>query len=87
MMTWAAWPAGWPEVAGGMGGGMSAMGGMGSGSRLHGRPSKPTRSRTRSFLVSSATELAIRDKNPKSKLIHKKLEEPISMSFTDETAS
>ena len=36
-------------------------------------------------LASTATELAIRDKNPKSKLILKKLEEPISMSFNEET--
>jgi hypothetical protein len=32
-----------------------------------------------------ATELAIRDKNPKSKLIYNKLDEPISMSFNEET--
>jgi hypothetical protein len=36
-------------------------------------------------LVESATELAIRDKNPKSKAVFQKLEEPISMSFVDET--
>ena len=36
-------------------------------------------------LAESGTELAIRDKNPKSKAVFQKLEEPISMSFVDET--
>jgi hypothetical protein len=36
-------------------------------------------------IVSAATEFAIRDKNPKSKQIHKALDEPISMSFVPET--
>ena len=49
-----------------------------------GRRTRPPVSLARA-LVAAATELAIRDKNPKSKLIHKKLEEPISMSFLDET--
>jgi RNA polymerase sigma factor (sigma-70 family) len=36
-------------------------------------------------IVSAATEFAICDKNPKSKQIHKKLDEPVSMSFNAET--
>ena len=36
-------------------------------------------------LVTQGTDVAIRDKNPKSKLVRKKLEEPISMSFNEET--
>ena len=36
-------------------------------------------------LVTAATDLAIRDKNPQSKVVRKKLEEPISMSFNAET--
>ena len=35
--------------------------------------------------VRMATELAIRDKNPNSKQIYKKLDEPLSMSFNEET--
>ena len=38
-----------------------------------------------SLIAATAAELAIRDTNPKSKAILKKLEEPISMSFDDET--
>ena len=48
----------------------------------------PGESRGRGFslaIVSAATEFAIRDKNPKSKLIHKKLDEPVSMAFSTDT--
>ena len=37
------------------------------------------------WIVSAATELALRDKNPKSKQIHSSLELPISMSFAEGT--
>jgi RNA polymerase sigma factor (sigma-70 family) len=64
--------------AAGMGGQGAAMGGMGGGAGDH-------RGRVLSLaLASTATELAIRDKNPKSKVVLKKLEEPIAMSFIEE---
>ena len=70
-------PAGQPEaMAAAMAGGM--MGGRGG-------PGGGRRRRLSLAIVSAATELAIRDKNPKSKMIHKKLDEPISMSFVEET--
>ncbi len=55
---------------------MGAMGGPGRGGRG---------SALSLDIVSRATEFAIRDKNPKSKQIHAKLDEPISMSFNEET--
>ena len=54
------------------------MGGMGGAADERGRYLSLA-------IVSAATELAIRDKNPKSKIVLKKLEEPISMSFNEET--
>ncbi len=74
---------------GGAGGGMVAMSGMGRGMRgggmMGGGMDNPQARRTLALgLVSTATELAIRDKNPKSKVVHKKLDEPISMAFTEE---
>jgi hypothetical protein len=57
----------------------AAMGGGGGGAGDHS-------GRTLSLaLVSVATELAIRDKNPKTRVLLKKLEAPISMSFNSET--
>ena len=64
-------------MGGGMGGGMAAMGGAGvrgANQRFSSR-----------WIVSAATELALRDKNPKSKQIHSSLELPISMSFAEGT--
>jgi RNA polymerase sigma factor (sigma-70 family) len=71
-----------------MGGGTAAMGGSGGGmmAPMMGGPRESASSGLGLALASSATELAIRDKNPNSKLIHKKLDEPISMSFAEETS-
>ena len=71
-------------TGGAMGGASPGMaGGMGMGGGNRGGPG-----RARALSIDTtrmATELAIRDKNPKSKLIYKKLDEPISMSFNEET--
>ncbi len=67
-------------MPGGMGGGMAGMGGAMGGGR-GGRAGRALSIDT----TRMATELAIRDKNPKSKLIYKSLDEPISMSFNEET--
>ena len=71
---------------GGGGGGMSGMsgGGMGAMMAAETSPQRRTSVTTHSIVV-AATELAIRDKNPKSKVVHTKLDEPISMSFQEET--
>ena len=79
--------AGMGGIGGGMAGmaGPAAMGGMGAGV---GGMSGAGDHRGRALLlsvVSTATELAIRDKNPNTKLVLKKLEEPVSMSFIEET--
>jgi RNA polymerase sigma factor (sigma-70 family) len=67
-------------IGGGMGGGMGGMGGM------MGQLSPEAMNRqARLTIAASAAELAGRETNPKSKAILKKLEEPISMSFTNET--
>ena len=64
------------KMGGGMAGGMMGMmGGRGG----------PGGSALSLAIVSAATEFALRDKNPKSKQIHKALDEPISMSFVAET--
>jgi hypothetical protein len=59
-------------VGGGMAGG-GAGGGMGGGRGL------------RIAIARSAADLAIRDENPKSRVIHQKLDEPIAMPFNEET--
>jgi RNA polymerase sigma factor (sigma-70 family) len=73
--------AGQPAAMGGnAGGGMMAS--MGSAMAGHGGD----RDRGVSLAIASAsTEFTIRDKNPKSKQIHAKLDEPISISFNEET--
>jgi RNA polymerase sigma factor (sigma-70 family) len=74
-------------MAAGMGGGTASKGGFGGGmmAPMMGEPRDHATSGLGLALASSATELAIRDKNPNSKLIHKKLDEPISISFARET--
>jgi hypothetical protein len=78
----------------GMAGGMAGAGGMSAGSdgmasmgaAMGGMAGPGPRGRALSLmLVSTATELALRDNNPKSKQIFQKLEEPISMSFNAAT--
>jgi hypothetical protein len=67
-------------------GGPALMGGMGAG--MTGNPGGGDHAAGRALslsVVSTATELAIRENNPKTKLVFKKLEEPISMSFNEET--
>jgi len=46
---------------------------------------KAAKRRARLMIAETAAELAIRDTNPKSRMIRKKLEEPISMSFHEAT--
>ena len=95
---WAAAAAGgwaWAAGMGGMAGGMAgtrgtgvAMGGMGSMGGTMGGMAGGGDHRGRALslsLVLTATELALRDTNPNSKLLFKKLEEPVSMSFSEET--
>ncbi len=69
--------------AGVMGSGMA--GGMAAMMDGKGGPGGARGSALSLAIVSAATEFAIRDKNPKSKMIHKALDEPISMSFLAET--
>jgi hypothetical protein len=72
-------------MSGQMGGGGGASGGMmGPGmGRFAGSPMH--KGAIRGAIAEGAIELAIREENPKSKAILKKLEEPISMSFADGT--
>jgi hypothetical protein len=66
---------------GGMGGGMGGM-----GAAMRGMGAGPARKRRiRSSIAETAAQLAIRDSNPKSRAILKKLEEPISMQFPEPT--
>ncbi len=67
------------ETGSGMAGGMMGM--MGG----RGGPGGARGNGLSLAIVGAATEFAIRDKNPKSKQIHKALDEPISMSFNAET--
>jgi len=70
----------------GMGGGMGGGMGMGMGGGMGGMMSAEGRNRLlRTTIASSAAIVAARETNPKSKAIFKKLEEPISMSFANET--
>ena len=73
-------------MVGGMGGFGGGMGGMGGGMMGAAMASPEVRARSirRSIAVMSA-ELAPRETNPKSKQIFKTLEEPIAMSFANET--
>ena len=70
---------------GGMGGGsggMSGMSGGGMGAMMRPRCLQSgEREQTLLSIAAAATELAARDKNPQSKTVLKKLEEPISMSL------
>jgi len=69
----------------GMGGGMAGMGG-GMGGAVGGTISAEDRNRLRRRgIAAMAAEVATRDTNPKSKALFKKLEEPISMLFANET--
>jgi RNA polymerase sigma factor (sigma-70 family) len=68
---------------GGMGGGMAGMGGMG-GMMASMSPEDWNR-QARVRLAASAAELAMRETNPKSKAVLKKLDEPIAMSFAADT--
>jgi hypothetical protein len=76
-------------MMGGGGGGMGGMGGsmgvMGRGGMIGGMSPESRRSGIGLGMIIAATELAIRDKNPKSKVVHTKLDQPISMSFNEET--
>ena len=73
-------------MGGEMGGGMAAMGGPGGGGGMAMMGGRGGRQRISSrAIVSSATALALRDKNPNSKQIHSSLELPVSMSFAAET--
>jgi RNA polymerase sigma factor (sigma-70 family) len=75
-------------MTGGMSGSMSAMGGMGGSMSAMSNKGGPGGRNPRALylsIVTTASELAIEDKNPKSAQIRKKLEEPISMSFNEET--
>jgi RNA polymerase sigma factor (sigma-70 family) len=74
----------------GMGGGMSAGGG-GKGGGMAGMmggqmSAEANRRRLLSSIAVSAAELAARDTNPQSKAILKKLESPISMSFSEDAS-
>jgi RNA polymerase sigma factor (sigma-70 family) len=73
-----------------MGGRGRAMGGGMSGGGMVGMMTAETSAhRQKSVMaqgvVAIATELAIRDKNPNSRTVLKKLELPVSMSFNDDT--
>jgi hypothetical protein len=70
---------------GGMGGGPAGLGRAGAGMGGMGGTGDHRGRFLGLALVSQATELAIREHNPKSKQVLKKLEEPISMSFVNET--
>ena len=63
-----------------MGGGMGGMG----GSVMAQTPEELNR-QTRVRIAAYAAGIAVRDRNPRSKAVLKKLEEPISMSFAAET--
>jgi DNA-directed RNA polymerase specialized sigma24 family protein len=67
------------------GGGTGAPGGM-MGGRMMGSPAAAAdKVALHSAVAASVAEMAIRDPNPRNKVIFKKLEEPISMSFNAET--
>ena len=67
-----------------MGGMMGGMGGMGGDDGRCMSPEDLSR-QLRWSNAALGAELASRDTNPKSKAMFKKLEEPIAMSFADET--
>ncbi len=74
----------------GMGGGMGGMGGMGGGmggfgGGMGGMSPEAWIRQLRWSNASMAAEFVARDKNPKTKLVLNKLEEPIAMSFAHET--
>ena len=62
---------------GGTGGGYGGMGPT--------KAEKDAKRRTRLVIAETAAELAIHDTNPKDRLIFTKLDEPISMSFHEDT--
>jgi RNA polymerase sigma factor (sigma-70 family) len=71
-------------MGGRMGGaGMSGPGGMMGGTA--GVPAGNRKSALRKMVAESTVEMAIRDPNPRNRVVFKKLEEPISMSFNEET--
>jgi len=71
------------NATGGGGSADGAMGGMAR--RMAGAMGGEMGNRARQAISASALRLAIRDKNPKSKAILNKLDEPLSMSFNEET--
>jgi len=71
-------------MSGMMGGNaMGAPGGMGGG--MMGPPAAARKMALHRAVAACIAEMAIRDPNPRNKPVLKKLEEPISMSFNEET--
>jgi len=76
----------------GGGAGMAGAGGAMGGGGMTGRAGmiastspEAFNRRQRIHMAGSAAEMAVRSTNPRSQVIHKKLEEPISMSFANPT--
>jgi RNA polymerase sigma factor (sigma-70 family) len=79
-------PAGAMGQPGGMmGGGMAGMGGRMAGMVGRGGPGGQNPRALFLDIATTASELTVLDKHPKSQQVRKKLEEPISMSFNEET--